>query len=204
MNYRDQINALLDQQDAKGQSKYGHPLEQSTAAITERLYHLAEELVDGLRYTLWVIDKLERRLKMQVQVKLLNPNCRPYRKYIHDAGFDLRANIPAPIKLPPDGRVKIGAGVCMAIPPGYYGDIRGRSSLNVAGILCPGGTVDAGYTGEICVVLVNLSGEPYTVQPYERIAQLTITPIPEVELVEVDELAGSERGNQGFGSTGRV
>lgn len=143
---------------------------------------------------------------MNVQIKLLNKNCRPYRKYAHDAGFDLRANISKPLDIPPFGRVKIGAGVCVDIPAGCYGDIRGRSGLSVAGIICPGGTVDAGYTGEIGVVLINFSADTYTVQPYERIAQLVIMQIPQVSLVEVDELIceENERGNNGFGSTGRV
>lgn len=141
---------------------------------------------------------------MQVQIVLLNESCRPYKKYPHDAGFDLRANLDITEILRPGEYKKIGTGVCMAIPPGYYGDIRGRSSFNTKGIICPGGTVDAGYTGEICVVLVNMSGKAYFIEPGERIAQLVIAPIPAVELVEVDELAGSERGDKGFGSTGRV
>lgn len=141
---------------------------------------------------------------MQIQIKLLNENCKPYRKYDSDAGFDLRANIEKPLWIPPGGRAKIGTGICIDIPPGYYGDIRGRSGLNVAGVICPSGTVDAGYTGEIVVVLMNLSRKAYVVQPRERIAQLVIAPLPKVELVEVDELQGGSRGDKGFGSTGRV
>ena len=141
---------------------------------------------------------------MQIQVKLLNENCKPYRKYDNDAGFDLRANLEKPVMIAPGEHAKIGTGVCIEIPPGYYGDIRGRSGLTAKGVICPGGTVDSGYTGQIYVVLVNVGRMRYMVEPGERIAQLIIAPLPKVELVEVDELRGGERGDRGFGSTGRV
>lgn len=139
---------------------------------------------------------------LNIPIKLLNSACRPYRKYIDDAGFDLRARYP--VKLHVGGIEKIPVGVCMEIPPGYYGDIRSRSGLTAKGIICPGGTIDASFRGEIHVVLVNLSGAPYEIKPYERIAQLTITPIPQVELLEVNCLSDTERGEKGFGSTGRM
>jgi len=140
---------------------------------------------------------------MKVQIKLLNENCRPYRKYRLDAGFDLRANIKEPLMLFPGVMHKIPTGVCISIKPGYYGDVRGRSGLAEQGIICPGGTIDAGYSGEIHVVLFCVKLVQF-INPYERIAQISIKQIPMIELVEVERLEGGERGDQGFGSTGRL
>jgi len=140
---------------------------------------------------------------VKVQIKLLNENCRPYQKYEHDAGFDLRANIKEPLLMFPERIYKIPTGVSMAIPTGYYGDVRGRSGLAEKGIICPGGTIDSGYTGEIHVLLFCVT-EFRSIKPFERIAQITVTQIPPIELVEVEWLPESERGEKGFGSTGRV
>ncbi|NLS45839.1 MAG: dUTP diphosphatase [Firmicutes bacterium] len=202
MNYREKINRLLDRQDAKGMQKYGCPLEANPASIYERLQHSAEEQVDNLRYTLWAMDALEKR--MQVKIKLLSTKCRPYRRYGADAGFDLRANSENVISVSPGCIVRIPTGVCLEIPIGHFGSIRGRSGLTSNGVFCPCGTVDSGYTGEIHVVLINMSDERYVIQPWERVAQLIIVPLSLVELVEVDVLSESERKELGFGSTGRV
>lgn len=138
-----------------------------------------------------------------MKIKLLDKNCMPYKKYQNDAGLDLRARIDGEIRFYPNMRMTIPTGVCIEIMPGLVGDIRPRSGLvKDLGLVAQYGTIDAGYTGEIGVTLINLSTQHVTIQPYERIAQLVIHPIliPEIEIV--DDLEESDRGDKGFGSTG--
>ena len=127
----------------------------------------------------------------------------PERAYAGDAGLDLAAC--ERVELGPGERALVGTGLAVAIPEGYAGFVQPRSGLaarhGVSVVNSPG-LVDSGYRGELLVVLLNTDpSERFVVEPGMRIAQLVVLPIPEVELVEVDELPGSERGVRGFGSS---
>lgn len=129
----------------------------------------------------------------------------PSRASAHAAGFDLRAAVDDPIVLEPGARALIPTGISVAIPPGYEGQVRPRSGLairNGIALVNAPGTVDADYRGEIRVIAINLGEEQFTVRRGDRIAQLVIAPVVEVELEAVAELAETARGSGGFGSTG--
>lgn len=139
--------------------------------------------------------------------KKLNENAvTPTRGSAKAAGWDLYACINKPIWIQPHETVKIGTGIAVAIPDGYYGAIYARSGLATKQGLRPAnctGIIDADYRGELIVALHNDSEDPQCVVPAERIAQLVICPYAFVyEWEEVDELDETERGSGGFGSTG--
>jgi dUTP pyrophosphatase len=122
------------------------------------------------------------------------------------AGLDLCADLDAEVTLAPFERRAIPTGLCLELPAGYEGQVRSRSGLALKhGVMCLNspGTIDADYRGEVQVILANLSQEPFTVRRGERIAQLVISPVTRAELVEVQTLSATERGANGFGSTGR-
>ena len=127
----------------------------------------------------------------------------PERAYAGDAGLDLAAC--ERVELAPGERALVGTGLAVAIPEGYAGFVQPRSGLAARHgltIVNSPGLVDSGYRGELRVIVLNTdSSEPFVVEPGMRIAQLVVLPIPELELVEVDELPGSERGVRGFGSS---
>ena len=127
----------------------------------------------------------------------------PERAYAGDAGLDLAAC--ERVELGPGQRALVGTGLAVAIPQGYAGFVQPRSGLAARhglSIVNSPGLVDSGYRGELRVVLLNTdASERFVVEPGMRIAQLVVLPVPELELVEVDELPGSERGVQGFGSS---
>jgi dUTP pyrophosphatase len=127
----------------------------------------------------------------------------PERAYAGDAGLDLAAC--ERIELGPGERALVGTGLAVAIPEGYAGFVQPRSGLAARhglSVVNSPGLVDSGYRGELRVVLLNTdASQPFVVEPGMRIAQLVVLPVPEVELVEVDELPGSERGVRGFGSS---
>lgn len=140
----------------------------------------------------------------------------PIRAHKTDAGLDLRT--PIDITIPgytitvnngyitgaDAGSATIDTGVHIEIPYGHYGKIESKSGLNVKhGIVACGGTIDEGYTGSIVVKLYNMTGEPYEFKAGDKIAQLILMPYlaPDIEIV--NELGETDRGNQGFGSTGR-
>lgn len=121
------------------------------------------------------------------------------------AGLDLAAALDQPLVIPPGGRAAVPTGIAIALEPGFEGQVRPRSGLaRRAGVtvLNAPGTIDADYRGEVVVLLVNLGGEPVAIEPGDRIAQLVVAPVVRVEIEEVGELAPSERGAGGFGSTG--
>jgi dUTP pyrophosphatase len=131
--------------------------------------------------------------------------------YATDAGFDLRAAIPADLVLSKDDGIKIPTGVRFEIPEGYEMQIRPRSGLATRGliILNSPGTIDAGYRGEVHIsvmFLVQRQLAPYeqhiTINPGMKIAQAILSPITQAVFMDVDALASSERGEGGFGSTG--
>jgi dUTP pyrophosphatase len=127
----------------------------------------------------------------------------PERAYAGDAGLDLAACERH--ELGPGGRATVGTGLAVAIPEGYAGFVQPRSGLAARHgitIVNTPGLVDSGYRGELKVILLNTdAAEPFVVEPGMRIAQLVVLPVPALELVEVDELGGSERGARGFGSS---
>jgi dUTP pyrophosphatase len=121
------------------------------------------------------------------------------------AGLDLASAADGPLTLQPRERVGVPTGLAMELPPGYEGQIRPRSGLAIRSgvtLVNAPGTLDSDFRGEIVVLLVNLGETAHTVAPGDRIAQLVIAPVTRVDLVEVQELAGSARGAGGFGHTG--
>lgn len=139
-----------------------------------------------------------------MEVKLLDTKCALTKGYINDAGYDLRSKKNYCIR--PGETIKIESGVCVQIPNGYSGDIRPRSSISSRGLLVHYGTVDTGYTGEINITVTNLNQNGcFNIDQYERVAQLVINRISDDHIIEyVGQLSNSERGNKGFGSTGRA
>jgi dUTP pyrophosphatase len=127
----------------------------------------------------------------------------PTRAYDGDAGLDLSAC--ERVELGPGERAVVSTGLTLAIPDGHAGFVQPRSGLAARhgiGVLNSPGLVDAGYRGELKVVLLNTDrNEPFVVEPGMRIAQLVIVPVALPEPVEVAELPGSERGEKGFGSS---
>jgi dUTP pyrophosphatase len=142
----------------------------------------------------------------ELPVRRLDPEL-PLPAYAHpgDAGADLRA--AADVVLPPGGRATVGTGVAVAVPDGYAAFIHPRSGLasrhGITVVNAPG-TVDAGYRGEVRVVLLNTDPtEPFAVRRGDRIAQLVVQPVTRVRFLDVVELPPTPRGEGGFGSTGR-
>jgi len=124
----------------------------------------------------------------------------------NSAGADLRAHLEKPFTLGPLERTIVGTGLKIALPEGFEAQVRPRSGLaakNGLSVLNSPGTIDADYRGEICVILVNLSNEIFTVNPGERIAQLVIAKYEQALWEPSDSLDETERGAGGFGSTGK-
>jgi dUTP pyrophosphatase len=141
---------------------------------------------------------------IELPIRRLRPDAVvPGRAYSGDAGLDLSSC--ERVELAPGERALVPTGLAVAIPEGYAGFVQPRSGLATKhgiSIVNTPGLVDSGYRGELLVNLVNTDGrDAFVVEPGMRIAQLVILPVPEVELVEVDELPESERGVRGFGSS---
>lgn len=128
----------------------------------------------------------------------------PARAYAGDAGLDLTAC--ERVELAPGERAAVSTGLAVAIPDGYAGFVQPRSGLALRhgiSIVNTPGLVDAGYRGEVLVILLNTDErEPFVVEPGMRVAQLVVVPVPEVAVAEVDELPDAERGTRGHGSSG--
>ena len=142
-----------------------------------------------------------------IQVKVINKGKQPLPQYAtpQSAGMDLRANTEEAFTLKPLERKLFPTGLYISLPEGYEAQVRPRSGLALKHgitVLNTPGTVDADYRGEIGVVLVNLSNEPFTVEPGERIAQMGIAKHEQAEFVVVEELDETERGAGGYGHTG--
>jgi len=140
-------------------------------------------------------------------IKIINKSKHPLPNYetSASAGMDLRANIDSSILLKPLERAIIKTGLFIALPPSYEAQVRPRSGMaakNGITVLNSPGTIDADYRGEIGVILVNLSNEPFTINDGERIAQLVIAKHEQANWDEVEILEETERGKGGFGSTG--
>lgn len=138
----------------------------------------------------------------KMRVKLDPDSFMPERAHSTDAGMDLRT--PRNVYVAPHGSATIDTGVHLQIPHGYFGKIESKSGLNVKhGIVACGGVIDEGYTGSIVVKLYNMSDKPFEFRWGEKVAQIIIQPYLAPELELADELDDSERGANGFGSTGR-
>ena len=140
-------------------------------------------------------------------VKVINKSGNPLPAYASAlaAGIDVRADNAEPIVLPPLGRALVPTGLYLEIPAGYEVQVRPRSGLAAkrgVTVLNAPGTIDADYRGEVCVILVNLGAEPFTVERGERIAQLILARHEVIEWEEAETLGESGRGAGGFGSTG--
>ena len=141
---------------------------------------------------------------IELPVRRLRPDAQvPTRAYAGDAGIDLAAC--ERVELAPGERALVPTGLAVAIPAGYAGYVQPRSGLATKhgiSIVNTPGLVDSGYRGELLVNLLNTDPrEAFVVEPGMRIAQLVVLAVPEVELVEVEELPDSERGDRGFGSS---
>ena len=122
------------------------------------------------------------------------------------AGMDLRL-AGNNVTIYPGERALLPTGFCIAIPPGYEGQVRMRSGTALlSGLILPNapGTIDSDYRGELKILVMNVSHEPATIAASERIAQLVIAPVVRCQWIEVTELVSSARGGNGFGSTGRT
>ena len=141
-------------------------------------------------------------------LKIINKSTNPLPKYESAlaAGLDIRCNIAEAITLQPMERRLIPTGLFIELPAGYEAQVRPRSGLALKRgltVLNTPGTIDADYRGEVGVILVNLSGEPQTIEPGERICQMVIAKHETPDIVEVQELSETERGAGGFGHSGR-
>lgn len=141
---------------------------------------------------------------MQVKVKFLYPNSKmPTQGSVDAAGFDLYARLYEPIIIPAHEQEKISVGIAAEIPQGYYAQIRGRSGLASRGIVAFDGTIDSDYRGEWFVTLFNHTKFTYVIHHGNRIAQAVFMRHSHTELIEAETLDETERGEHGYGSTGR-
>lgn len=138
---------------------------------------------------------------MELKVKKLNTQAQlPTRAHADDAGLDLYS--VDSYELSPHQAVKVSTGIAVEIPEGCFGLVADRSSMGSKGVTCLGGVVDAGYRGEVHVILINLTNTPISIQSGNKIAQLLILPVPQIKIVEAFELNETQRQGRGFGSTG--
>ena len=143
-----------------------------------------------------------------IQVQVQNESLYELPSYatIFSAGVDLKAVLDAPLVLNPLKRKLIGTGLKIALPEGFEAQVRPRSGLAAkhgVSVLNAPGTIDADYRGEIGVILVNLSNDPFTIEPGERIAQLVLARYEQIEWKLTNILSETNRGKCGFGSTGK-
>lgn len=142
---------------------------------------------------------------MKVQIINKSKHQLPAYATIQSAGMDLRANLDKPITLAPMQRCLVPTGLYMALPIGFEAQVRPRSGLAIKKgitVLNSPGTIDADYRGEVCVILINLSAEPFVIEDGERIAQMVIARHEQVAWEPVEVLDDTERGSGGFGHTG--
>lgn len=143
----------------------------------------------------------------EIEVKIVNHSNNPLPEYStkDSAGMDVRAMLDEPITLRPLERALIPTGLHIQLPEGYECQIRPRSGLALKKgitVLNTPGTIDADYRGEIKIILINLSNEPFTIENGERICQMVIKEYVKATLTQVDDLDDTERGAGGFGHTG--
>ncbi len=142
-----------------------------------------------------------------MKIRIINHSRHPLPQYATplSAGVDLRANLDAPVILPPMGRCLVPTGLRIALPAGYEAQVRPRSGLALKHgitLLNTPGTIDADYRGEIGVIMANLSAEPFTIADGDRIAQLVVARHDTAEWEAMETLDDTERGEGGFGHSG--
>jgi dUTP pyrophosphatase len=142
-----------------------------------------------------------------MKIKIVNRSHHALPQYATEqsAGVDLRANLEAPVELRPMERYLVPTGIFLALPKGYEAQVRPRSGLALKRgitVLNSPGTIDADYRGEVCVILINLSTEPFIIEDGERIAQMVIACHEQAEWEQVEVLDETERGAGGFGHSG--
>ncbi|KAB2815106.1 dUTP diphosphatase [Phaeocystidibacter marisrubri] len=143
---------------------------------------------------------------MKVKIVNRSRHATPHYATSQSAGMDLRANIESPILLNPGDRMLVKTGLFMQLPEGFEAQVRPRSGLaykHGVTVLNSPGTIDADYRGEIGVILINHGVEPFEITDGERVAQMVIAKYESIQWNEVDELDASDRGEGGFGSTGK-
>ena len=143
-----------------------------------------------------------------MKVKVINRSKHDLPRYetALSAGMDVRANLSEPIVLKPLARALVSTGLFVELPAGFEMQVRPRSGLAAKfglTVLNAPGTIDADYRGEVKVILANLSGEEFTINDGERIAQLVVARHEQVEWEQAEELSDTTRGAGGFGSTGK-
>lgn len=152
---------------------------------------------------------------MKVKIKLFEGGVMPEKKHIGDAAFDCYARVSEDVVIPRNTRAKIPLGFALELPKDWEAVLRPRSGLTLKGIDNGIGTIDSNYRGELCAIVINNSNPPFTIyedgnmgqEPFvvhngDRICQMVIKKLDEVELVEAEELTETERGEDGFGSSG--
>lgn len=138
-----------------------------------------------------------------MNIKLIDEKCMPSYNNPTDSGFDLRSRIPVTLK--PNERILIPTGVCVEIDNGFEIQVRSRSGLALKHgcfVLNSPGTIDSGYTGEICVILMNLGNEEVHFPQYSRVAQAVICQVHQCQFFVTENLDTTSRGEKGFGSSG--
>lgn len=143
-----------------------------------------------------------------VSIKIINRSSNPDPEYATNgsSGMDIRAYLPTEISLKPLQRELVPTGLFIEIPEGYEAQVRPRSGMAIKfGITCLNspGTIDSDYRGEIKVILINLSEESQVIHPGDRIAQMVVQKVEKVQWQSVASIAGTERNEGGFGSTGK-
>ena len=143
-----------------------------------------------------------------INIRIINTSSHPLPSYATpgSSGMDLRAAISSPILMKPLERSLVPTGLFIELPIGFEAQVRPRSGLAVKqGITCLNtpGTIDADYRGEIKVILINLSNEEQTIMPGDRIAQMVVQQVEQVNWIEVESLSSTERNAGGFGHTGK-
>ena len=143
-----------------------------------------------------------------MNVQVINKSKHPLPAYATElsAGMDIRANLSEPITLEPLQRCLVPTGLYIALPKGFEAQVRPRSGLAIKKgitVLNSPGTIDADYRGEVCVILVNLSSQAFVIEDGERIAQMVFVPVVQAEFNLVEEFDATDRGEGGFGHSGR-
>lgn len=217
MSYWNNICELQKKQTEKGVKTYGQTLEENTGMTNlERLTYLEEELIDALMYIEHlkvILDDTPIKTSVSIKVQLDRDAFKPEKAHSDDAGFDLKTPIYFTVPAASIDRLStnlnagmtlIDTGVHVEIPKGYVGMIKTKSGINTKRNILTEGVIDAGYTGSIKIKMYNYGCTRQMFERGDKIAQLVIIPIHECnEMTVVDSLDETERGDNGFGSTGR-
>lgn len=147
------------------------------------------------------MESMNREERLKLKVVLDDGAYMPEKAHEEDAGFDIRT--PEGVIIPPKTARIIPTGVHIEIPFGYVGFLKSKSGLNVKDGILSEGVIDSGYTGSIVAKIYNHSNKEKVFEKGDKITQIVILPIPEIEIELADRLENTERGNGGFGSSGR-